>query len=294
MQLFDPNNPNEKRKMIAAGVLGILSIGVLGYVLFGGSSKKTTTVTNTSPKSSPAPVKTPGTDPQEIEPSAFQRVVFTNNVPAVSEADRNIFAYYEPTPKPTPPPYIPTPTPMPTPPLMISSVSPPSVYARTPADFNLQVMGDKLTAALHIVMDGRDMPTKFVNAQMLTTTVPMSLITNSGSRSVMVRTANGQVYSNTLSITVMPPPTPNYTYVGLIGKPRFNDTAVLQDKSTKDLVNVQRGDVVGGHFRVSSISEKEVVVIDTNLKIKHTIGFTLDNGTNPQFRPPVRSTDDEP
>jgi hypothetical protein len=69
---------------------------------------------------------------------------------------------------------------------------------------------------------------------------------------------------------------------------------VLQDKGSKDLVNVQRGDVVGGRFRVSSISEREIVLVDTTLKIRHTITFTVDSATNPQFRPPVRATDDEP
>ena len=29
MQLFDPNNPNEKKKMIAAGVLGVAAIALL-------------------------------------------------------------------------------------------------------------------------------------------------------------------------------------------------------------------------------------------------------------------------
>jgi hypothetical protein len=49
---------------------------------------------------------------------------------------------------------------------------------------------------------------------------------------------------------VTQPPAPNFNYVGLIGKPRFNDTAVLQDKNSKELLNVTRGDVVGGRFRV--------------------------------------------
>ena len=40
MQLFDPKNPNEKKKLIAAAVLGVIAIVVLGYVFFGGSSKK--------------------------------------------------------------------------------------------------------------------------------------------------------------------------------------------------------------------------------------------------------------
>ena len=36
MQLFDPNNPNEKKKMIVAAVLGVVAIIVLGYLFFGG------------------------------------------------------------------------------------------------------------------------------------------------------------------------------------------------------------------------------------------------------------------
>jgi hypothetical protein len=62
-------------------------------------------------------------------------------------------------------------------------------------------------------------------------------------------------------------------------------------------LNVQRGDLLGGRFRVTSISEKEVVVIDANLKIKHTLPMTTqgDRG-GPMARPTprVESEDDEP
>ena len=170
---------------------------------------------------------------------------------------------------------------------------PNNVYART-ADFSLQIMGDKFTPAVHITIDGRDLPTRFINAQQLFTTVPFALVNNPGSRQVSVRSNDGQLYSNPLTLTVTPPPVPNYSYIGIIGKPRFNDTAVLQDKSSKDLVNVQRGDLLGGRYRVSSISEREVVVIDATLKIRHTISFTAESSTNPQFRPPVRVSDEEP
>jgi hypothetical protein len=87
---------------------------------------------------------------------------------------------------------------------------------------------------------------------------------------------------------------PNYTYVGLIGKPRFNDTAVLQDKSNKDLLNVQRGDAVGARFKVVSISDREIKLIDTTLKITHTIPFSTDQNSGGLNRPPVRTVDDEP
>ncbi|HMH44533.1 MAG TPA: hypothetical protein VK557_13665, partial [Pyrinomonadaceae bacterium] len=187
-----------------------------------------------------------------------------------------------------------TPTPTPTPPVTASSLSPSNVYARTPADFTLQLNGEKFTPALHIVMDGRDLPTRFISPQQLFATVSANLITNPGVRQVMARSNDGQIYSNTITLNVTPPPLPNYSYVGLIGKPRFNDTAVLQDKNNKDLLNVQRGDVVGLRFRVVSISEKEVKLIDTTLKITTTIPFSTDPSSPGSYRPPARPADDEP
>ncbi|PYS63516.1 MAG: hypothetical protein DMF74_09810, partial [Acidobacteria bacterium] len=266
MQLFDPKNPNEKKKLIAAAVLGVIAIVVLGYVFFGGSSKKPATNRPAVAVASPTPGKivkdqNPG-DVTSDELPFYQPVRADMTVPAVSEPDRNIFAYYiPPPPTPTPEKPIPIPTPTPTPPLVASSLSPPTVYGRT-ADFSLQVMGDKFTAAVHITMDGRDLPTRFVNAQQVTTTVPAALITNPGTRQIIVRNNDGSLYSNTIMLNVTPPPEPNFNYVGIIAKPRGNDTAVLQDKSSKDLTNVQRGDMVANRFQVKSISEREIVVID--------------------------------
>jgi hypothetical protein len=118
------------------------------------------------------------------------------------------------------------------------------------------------------------------------------MIANPGNRQIVLKNANGSLYSNPVNLIVTPPPLPNFNYVGLLGKPRFNDWAVLQDKSSKELINVQRGDVVGGRFRVSSISDKEVVVVDTNLKISHKITFTSETANSPS-RPTRRTPVDE-
>ena len=297
MQLFNPNNPNEKKKIIAAAVLGVVAIGFLGYLFLGGSSKKPTTNTPVA-KALPTPLKIANAispdDTVPNDPSIFQPVFYNGYAPPATEANRNIFAYYEPPKPPEKPLVFPTPTPTPVPPLTITAISPSNVYART-ADFSLEVMGDKFTAAVHIVLDGRDLPTRFISGQHLGATVPAALIANPGTRQVMVRSNDGKLYSLPATLNVAQPPTPNYNYVGIIGRPRFNnDTAVLQKKGDKDLLNVQRGDVLEGRFRVSSISEKEVVLIDTSLKLRYTITFTLDSGTNPQFRPPVRTSDEVP
>jgi hypothetical protein len=120
------------------------------------------------------------------------------------------------------------------------------------------------------------------------------MILNPGVRQIEVRTPDRSLYSNIITLNVTPAPVPNYNYVGLIGKPRYNDTAVLQDKTSKDLLNVQRGDPVGNRFKVLSISDKEVKLIDIKLKIVSTIAFSTDQASGGPYRPPTRTVDDEP
>jgi hypothetical protein len=180
--------------------------------------------------------------------------------------------------------------------VLLASISPANVYART-ADFTLEVSGDKFTPQLRVVVDNSELPTRYINPQQLSATVPAALIANPGSRQVMLRSADGKLYSNTTTLSVAAPPTPNYSYIGILGTHKYVDTAILQDKASKDTLNVQRGDLLGGRFRVTSISEKEVVLIDNNLKVKHTLAMTMQGERgNPLQRPTPRvdSEDDEP
>lgn len=298
MKLSDPNNPNEKKKMIAAGVLGLVALIILGYVFFGGSSSKPGSNIAAGPRTSPTPLRGSNiTQPPEETPADddLRPVVYSGTVASAAEGNRNIFAYYEPPPATPKPVYVPPPTPAPTPPLLATGVSPSNVYARTPGDFSLQVSGDKFTPAVHIIVDGRDLPTRFINANQLFATVPASMITFPGPKAVLARTPDGKLYSNPLSLNVAPPPDPNqsYSYVGLIGKRSFNDTAVLMTRSTKELMNVQRGEVIGNRFRIVSISEKEIQLLDTQLKIPHKMSFSAESSPNSPYRPPAR-VDDEP
>jgi hypothetical protein len=112
----------------------------------------------------------------------------------------------------------------------------------------------------------------------------------------MLRSSDSAIYSNSATLSVAAPPTPNYNYIGIYGTRRHIDTAILQDKANKEILNVQRGDLLGGRFRVTSISEKELILIDNNLKIRHTLAFTnLGDRGNPLQRPTprVEGEDDE-
>ena len=304
MQLVDLNKPGEKKKLISAGVLGLAAIVVLYWVFIGFDSG---TPRTSRPQPSPAPQQQAGQTTQRpnappvsqevMNAAAVTPVIYAPSSYNAPEAKRNIFAYYEPpvvvkAPSPTP-----TPTPEPPPPILLASVSPSNVYART-ADFKLEVAGDKFTPAMRIYVDGRELPTAYKNPQQVSATIPASFIANPGARNVVVRTPDNQLFSNQATINVAAPPTPNFSYIGIISpENRVADTAVVQDKSNKNVLSVYKGDVIGGRFRVTSISDKELVLTDTTLKIKHTLAMTEgDKSAGPLSRPTPRvdAEDDEP
>src|ERR1043165_807312 len=265
--------PAERNKMIVAIALGAVALISLAYMFLGSSSSSTIKNSNTnSNKSGTLVSATPrnGAPQKSEEPQYELRPInFPETQPSVPEAGRNIFAFYEPPP-PTPKP-ITTPTPIPTPPpappnVALASISPVNVYAHT-GDFNLDVTGDKFTAETYIFINGAEIQTRFVSPQQLSAKVPAQLISFEGAREVKVQSRDGKLFSNTATLNVMPAPEPNYTFIGVITRPGSNDVAILKEKSGKDLMNVQRGDIVGGRFRVTSISVREVALMDTNLKI---------------------------
>jgi hypothetical protein len=327
--MAQPNaNPeNERKKQIAAAVLGVLALIAVGYTLFGGSSAPPASKSKSSVvggnSNAQAENYPPIPDPRELnDPTLdpdfqFFPIAFNPVQPASGAASRNIFAFPlpppPPTPKPPPPIKPPPPTPTPAPPTpptyMLSSLSPGSVYART-GDFTLTVAGDKFTPESRIYFAERELPTRFVSPQQLIATVPGDLIAGSGSRLVMVRAPDG-AFSNPYNITINEPPRPdNFSYVGLISTRFRADTAIIKDKNKasqpgQDLETVQRGDVVGGRFKVLSISENEVVLVDTALKFNHRLpmqrdgkitgGPSLQPGfpNRPTYQPPNKGDDDE-
>lgn len=292
MALLEGKTPSERKKMIAAIALGAVALISLAYMFLGSSSSKPSTVKG--PKASPTPGSRLTVQSLEEARSAEfipQVINYDVSTPPVPEAGRNIFAFYvPPPPKPKPEP-TPIPTPPPVPPnLIVASISPVNVYAHT-GDFTFDVMGDKFTPETRIFIGGAELPTRFISAQQLSAKVPAQLISFEGGREVKVQSRDGQLFSNTATLNVMPAPVPNYTYVGVLNRAGSNDTAIMKEKNGKDLLNVQRGDVLGGRFRVTSISVQEVTLTDTNLNIKHKLALVGNSsnagvGGQPRYQPP--------
>lgn len=303
MALFEGKTPSERNKLIAAIVLGVLALAALSYMFFGSSptprriannnsNRRTTTTQTTTTTVNTRTVPTPNQVREDAELAPPLPINYQVTPPPVPEAGRNIFAFYvPPPPKPSPTPPPPSPSPPPPPSFVLSSISPTNVYART-GDFTLQVTGDKFTPAVRIYVGDAELATRFASPQQLSATVPAPLIGHEGARQVSVRTSDGKLFSNTATLNVMAAPVPNFSFVGIIGDKRYSDTAILKDKNSKQLLNVQRGDIVGGRFRVTSISEREVWLTDTSIRIKHTLPFEAEGnqgnrGTQPPYQPPA-------
>ncbi|MDT5262003.1 MAG: hypothetical protein QOC61_1007 [Acidobacteriota bacterium] len=309
MALFEGKTPAERNKMIAAIVLPLLALIFVVRMLSGPSTPSGTNANASVRRTSRAtgqPRQTPpnaNTTPDTQEDTVNITEINCCAEPYVGpDAGRNIFAFYVKPEKPVGPvtPATPEPTPPPPPPLVLASLAPQSVFART-GNFTLQVSGDKFGPAARVYIDGQELPTQYKSMQQLTATVPAALIANPGQRPVIVRTPDGKLFSNPQTLNVMQPPAPTYTYVGFLKRARANgNTAVLKDQKG-ELYSVHQGELVEGRFRVIEISERGVEVVDKDLNIKHTMPFVDARGTlsgrapgSIQPPPPSEEGDEEP
>jgi hypothetical protein len=308
MALFEGKTSSERYKLAAALLLPLIALVLILRMFFASDPPKTTRPVvrpgsqNTAgklgtPQPGGAATYVPGGDVIEM-PEPVPTPILASYAP---DAARNIFAYYvKPTPTPGSaiPRATPTPTPTPPPPLTLGSLQPANVYART-ADFTLEVTGDKFTPQTRVYVEGQELPTAFKSAQQLSAKIPAALIQSPGARAVLVRTPDNSLYSNGASINVMPAPTPQYTFIGVIGTKHYSDDkAILKPTAGSDLLTIKRGDIIGGRFKVTSISDRAVEFVDTQLNIKHSISYSdtkgATGGVAPRFPQPPADSDDEP
>jgi hypothetical protein len=284
MNPFAGKSPTERNKIIAALVLGVLALGSLLFA-FGGSffssgTKITVTVSPTPKPSATVPIN-PGDLAMPTE--GEQGFVYTttpiayNGVISGPDPGRNIFAFYEP-PKPTP--YVPTPlptlpppTPSPTPDIFITSVNPGSVYAGS-RGFRLEISGERMQADAKIYFSQNEVPTRFINEQSMVAEVPANFISAEGPRQIIVQTTDGKKHSNAATLNVQAPPKPQFQYIGMIARKRSNnDTAYFMEQGRPTPLSARLNDVVGGRFRLTSISASETVFEDVSLGFKHKLAL---------------------
>lgn len=295
MKLFEGKTPTERNKLIAAIVLGVMAVFAL-WMAFGGSifSSKPTVAVKSTP--TPTPSVSPNANNGEIKlPTQEEMFLEYVNTPiaynggfsTAPNAGRNIFAFYEPPP-PTPyvtpsaPPFVPppveTPKPPPPAPIPVGFIMPQSVYAGGKS-FRLEVNGDKFTPEMRIIFNGSEMPTTFISPQKLIADIPANFISGEGPRQIIVRSPDGKLYSDPISLNVQAPPRPQFQYIGMIARKRYNnDTAYFAEASKPNSppISARLNDVVGARFRLVSISANETVFEDVSLGFKHKL---------PLFRP---------
>lgn len=299
MPVLEGKSTSERNKIIAAVLLGVLALISLWFAFgpsIGGSSTKVSVSVSPTPSRGGSnsqrelgPVEMPSKQDQNFVFSTTP-VNYTPGMFGAPDPGRNIFAFYEPPPPcPTcPTPLPPTPRPViatPTPPLPfeIYGASPQSVFAGSKS-FRIEVSGDRYTPDAKIYFNNVELPTSFVNAQRLTANVPANMITNSGSPVIRVQTPDGSKYSLQTSIVIQPPPTPNFTYIGMIARKRYNnDTAYFMEQGKTTPTAARLNDVVAGRFRVMNIDAERVVLEDVNLGFRHEVKLdrTVQASTGP-------------
>jgi hypothetical protein len=297
MKLFEGKTKSERNKTIAAIGLGALSLIVLffafGRGMFGGSTTTATAKPSPSPKKS---TTTAQSNPGKLEMPSQQDQILSMMVPIrydgsifdVPAPGRNIFAFYEPpkptpwVPTPTPEKIIPLPTPTPTPDILLAAVNPQSVYAGSNG-FRMEIAGDRFTPDTKIYFEQQEIPAKFINETRMTADIPAALIRSDGRRSIMAQTTDGLKRSFPMAFDIQPPPKPAFTYIGMIARTRGNnDTAYFQETGKPLPTGARLNDVVGGRFRVTSISAQESILEDVTLGFKHKLAL--------QTPPPTAST----
>jgi hypothetical protein len=290
MAILENTTKAERNKIIAAIVLGILAIISL-FLAFGGS------ITGRSQpltKPTPTPTRTPNTAARQTDPNNVRmpeqetQDLISQTTPIVyqpgsfdaPDPGRNIFAFYEPpppcrpgidcpTPTPTPLPII---TPTPTPEIFVTFLSPQTTYAGSKG-FRLQVAGERFDPSSRIYFGQSELPTTFLNPQMLTADVPANFIANEGPRQIIVRTPDGRKHSNQMMFSVQAPPKPNFQYIGMIArKLANNDTAYFMEPGKQTPTAARLNDILGNNrFRVVSIAADQAILQDVNLGFRHSL-----------------------
>ena len=307
MAFLEGKTETEKKKIIAAAVLGVVALFAL-YFAFGRSlfSSSTTTATvkiTASPKPSAAPSsnRTDAALPTVSEQDFYYQttaVVYPGSISA-PDPGRNIFAFYEPpipckgdqcppSPIPSPSP-IKTPPPPPPPPILIAGFDPQTVYAGA-RGFRLELVGDKFEPDTHIYFNQSELATTFISSQKMIADIPAKYISTEGPRQIIVQNPDGKKYSNQVIMTVQAPPRPTVIYIGMIGRKRYNnDTAYLAENEKAAPFGARLNDVIGGRFRLIDISPSEVIFEDTSLGFKHHV--LISKGILIGSMPPGRGTD---
>lgn len=282
MKFLEGKSKEEKNKIIAAAVLGTLAIIAVSYNLLGlfSSPSKPLTPPNVTEVATPTRTQEEPVGPSRQSDSETQFEYETTEVrysPEMFSAPaptRNIFAIYVPPPPPVSKPKpVPTPTPPPPPPQTIASLSPSTTYSGGKG-FRMEVSGSNFTPETRIFFNQGSVPTTFINSQRLAADISASMVVSEGGRTIQVKTPDGRLYSNVATFSVVPPPKPNFTYLGPVTRAKSNNaTAYIQEQGAPNPVAKRLNDVVGGRFKIVNITAGQVVVEDTSLGFRHSVAI---------------------
>jgi IPT/TIG domain len=268
--------PKKKKEIGLLVLLGIVLVGVVWrFVLSddspapGGPPATTSVVRPRASQAVAVAAPKPGAEETVISQPLDLTTLSAKQAPS-SGTGRNIFVY-PPPPTPTPPPTPKPVPPPPPPPITLAAINPGSVIART-GDFTLTVIGAKMPNDARAFVNGRDLPTTWVNESQIKVSIPASTIAAAGTLNVEVRSAHdAALFSNAISLTISEPPPPPYRYVGLIIERNGTRTALLKAESDEELINIQQGKILANRWKCSKINDQTLEMVDTSINVPHIL-----------------------
>jgi len=136
----------------------------------------------------------------------------------------------------------------------------------------MEITGERMQPDAKIYFSQNQLQTSFVNEQKMVADVPANFIAGEGPRQIIIQTPDGKKYSQSATLNVQAPPKPSFQYIGMIARKRSNnDTAYFTDQGRQTPLSARLNDVVGGRFRLVSISAEETVFEDVSLGFRHKI-----------------------
>jgi hypothetical protein len=184
---------------------------------------------------------------------------------------RNVFAYPPPPVVVTKP--APAPPPPPEPTINLASVTPSTVVAGTPRDFDITATGNGFPADARIVWNGRQLATTVVSPTQLQARITAAEYANAGMVKIEVVSASNpkHFWSRAVQLNVSRSPDPGDSFVFL---GRIGNRAVVQPKtpnSRQQIVEVGQTFGTTVQWRVLAVEADRLDLLDVRNEIRKTM-----------------------
>ena len=186
---------------------------------------------------------------------------------ASAEVDKergSIFGYWI---KPPDPPPIPPPPP----PIQLTGVNPAGAVAGTPRKVTLTIFGNKMPEDAQVYFEGNPKASRRAGENQLAIDLEPGEYAYARNIGIEVKGKSdpAKMNSNIITFNVQAAPEPQFRYIGRLG-----DQGIFDLPATKEVKRLTRGELIGGQWRIDSITDQAVELTHTQYEIKRRVPMT--------------------